>query len=105
MKRFILAAALAAPLALFAQMGPGGTGPGSGPMGGPRYGNDTVPGWSMMTAEERTAHQEKMRGMKTKEECTAYMETHHRQMEARAKERKQALPKGPVGRGCDGFKK
>ena len=105
MKRIFLAAALAASLAAFAQSGPG-PGPG-GPGGpGPRYGADNVPGWSMMTPEERKAHQEKMRGMGNQQECMAYMNEHHQKMQARAKEKGQSLPSDvPVGRGCQGMKK
>ena len=114
MRNILLAAALAASLAAVAQPGPGG-GPGRGPGGCPGglYGTpaaggaapcwnaDTVPGWGMMSAGERQAHQDRMRGMKSRAECQAYMDSHHQQMQARAKERGQSMPgPGPQGRGC-----
>ncbi|MGZ5072951.1 MAG: hypothetical protein ACXWBL_07430 [Usitatibacter sp.] len=112
MKRTLLAAALAAAsLAVFPQpSGPGpvsgpGMGPGSGPGMGMRFNDQTTPGWSMMSPEERKAHQDKMRAMMDRGECEAYMTEHHKQMEARAKENGKALPgKGP-GPGCDHLKK
>lgn len=62
-------------------------------------------GWSLMTAEERAEHQAKMRGFKTYDECKAYQEEHHKQMEARAKEKGVTLPMGkPGGYGCDNLK-
>lgn len=96
MRKILLAAALAASLAALAQQ-PSPPGPGGPGM----RGNDNVPGWSMMTAEERKAHQDKMRSFKDRESCAAYMAEHHKQMEARAKERGQTLPAEPAGRGCE----
>lgn len=62
-------------------------------------------GWQFMTAEERTEHQTKMRGFKTYDECKAYQQEHHTQMEARAKEKNVALPAmKPGGYGCDNMK-
>jgi hypothetical protein len=88
-----------------------GAGPGMGPgmgaaapaaAGGARWGADDTPGWSMMSEPERNAHQDRMRAMKTYEECKAYADQHHEQMSARAKERGgQALaqaPRDPCGR-------
>lgn len=106
MKRTMLAAALAAlSLSTYAQMGPGpggpGYGPGPGAMMGPRFNEQTTPGWTMMTPEERKAHQERMFSFKDRGECQAYMAEHRKQMEARAKEKGKSLPgKGP-GPGCD----
>jgi len=56
--------------------GPGaGMGSGAGPMGGmQRWSSDDTPGWSMMTEQERKEHQDRMRAMKTYEECKAYAE-------------------------------
>jgi hypothetical protein len=104
MKRVLLAATLAAfSITLNAQ--PYGPGPGPGPgMMGPRFNEQTTPGWAMMTPEERMAHQEKMRGFKDAAACQAYMEEHHKLMESRAKEKGKSLPfKGP-GPGCDYLK-
>lgn len=85
-------------------MGPGGgMGPGMGPGGrGMRFefNKDNTPGWSLMTPEERAAHREKMLAAKTPEECKAIQEEHHKQMEARAKEKGQTL-RGPRQNACD----
>jgi hypothetical protein len=108
MKRTLLAAALAAAsLALYAQPYGPGNGPGRGPGYGPgaRWGADVTPGWALMTAEERRAHQEKMQSMKDPAECETYMASHHAQMQERAKAKGRALPfKGP-GPGCEALKK
>lgn len=72
-------------------MGPGGMGPGHGP-GMMRWGQDATAGWSMMSPQERSEHQQKMQAMKTREECTAYHAQHREQMAARAKERGVTMP-------------
>jgi hypothetical protein len=61
--------------------------------------------YSLMTPQERTEHQNKMRSFKTYDECMAYQDEHHRQMEARAKDKGVTLP--PAGKGtygCDNMK-
>jgi len=63
-------------------MGPGG---GRGPMN--RWSGDNTPGWTMMTPQERTEHQTRMRSMTNYDECKTYQAQHHEQMIARAKER------------------
>jgi hypothetical protein len=74
-----------------AQAGPGA---GGGQGKGPHWNSDNTPGWSLMTAEEREAHQQRMADMKNREECQAYMAEHHDQMTARAKEQgRKALAK------------
>ncbi len=40
-----------------------------------------------MNPQERKDHQERMRNMKTCDECKAYRDQHHEEMAARAKER------------------
>jgi hypothetical protein len=87
-----------------------GAGPGPGP-GGPRQGgpaccgpNDTM-GWSMMTRQERTEHRDKIRSMKTYEECKTYVEQHHAQMAARAKDKGRTMPAQPRGDACARLKK
>ena len=50
------------------------------------------PGWNMMTPEERERHMQKMHDMKNMDECKAYMDEHHKQMTARAKEKNQPAP-------------
>jgi len=74
-------------------------GPGrSGPHG--RWGADNTPGWMMMTAEERQAHKQRMTGMQTYADCKAYMDQHHADMVARAKERGMAMPARPRRDAC-----
>jgi hypothetical protein len=50
-----------------------------------------------MTAEERRAHHEALRNFTTAAECRAYMEAHHAQMQARARELGWTLPERPQG--------
>ncbi len=92
-------------------MGPGmgaGMGAGMGGMRGrqaaARAGGDFTPGWAMMTKEERNEHRNQMRSMKTHDECRAYIDKHHEQMAARAKEKGQTLS-GPRRDACAGLKK
>ncbi len=107
----LLGLALIAPV--FAQPGPGmgggmqGAGPGGG-MGpgagmGMRFNQDNTTGWSLMSAEERSAHQSKMMSAKTYDECKAVQAEQHKMMEARAKEKGQVLP-APRQNGCDRMK-
>lgn len=95
----------AGPVASAPGMGMGmGMGPGSG-HGAARWGSDYTPGWALMTEQERNEHRERMRAMKTYEECKTYQEQHHEQMAARAKERGgKALPQ-PRRDACSGLKK
>ncbi|WP_164963534.1 hypothetical protein [Rubrivivax sp. JA1026] len=80
-------------------MGPvGGRGPGAG-----RWGPGVTPGWALMTPEERAAHQTKMRSMTTRADCRAYVEQHHADMAARAKERGVAVPAMPRRDPCAGL--
>lgn len=89
--------------------GPGASAPGMGmgPGGGrgaARWGSDYTPGWSMMSPQERTEHQERMRAMKTYEECKTYQTQHHEQMAARAKERGGKALAQPRRDACAGLK-
>lgn len=61
-------------------------------------------GWQLMTPEERIEHQNKMRSFKTYDECKAYQEEHHKQMEERAKEKGVTLPAMGARYGCDNMK-
>jgi hypothetical protein len=61
-------------------------------------------GWQLMTPEERIEHQNKMRSFKTYDECKAYQEEHHKQMEARAKEKGVTMPPMGPRYGCDNMK-
>ncbi|MGC4078719.1 MAG: hypothetical protein QM702_17105 [Rubrivivax sp.] len=90
-------------------MGPGmgggmgqGRGQGAG-RGAARWGQGVTPGWALMTPEERTAHQTKMRSMTTHADCRAYVEQHHNEMAARAKERGVAVPAMPRRDPCAGL--
>ena len=88
---FLAAGVLLGAASAMAQQGAGaGPGPGMGAgmgAGGARWSNDDTPGWSMMTEQERKEHQERMRAMKTYEECKTYADQHREQMSTRAKER------------------
>jgi len=72
---------------------------------GPRYrfNQTNTPGWSMMSAAERTEHQKKMLAAKTYDECKAIQEEHHKAMEARAKEKGVTLGT-PKANACDNMK-
>jgi len=113
----VLGAALTA--SVLAQPGPGmgggmgagpgmqGAGPGTGPMGpggrgmrGMRFDKNNTPGWTLMTAEERTDHRAKMRAVKTYDECKTLQAEQHTAMEARAKEKGVVL-NTPGRNGCD----
>jgi hypothetical protein len=82
-----------------------GMGMGKGPMHGWRMDRNNTPGWPLMTEAERTAHHERMRAMSDHAACSAYMEQHHAQMVARAKERGQAMPSTPRHDNCAPLKK
>ena len=118
----LLGAALAAPV--LAQGGPGmGRGMGGGPcmqngapgaggqgMGpggrggrGMMYDQNNTRGWTLMTAEERTAFQKQMREVKTYDECVLVQTEHRGAMEVRAKEQGVTLPV-PRQNGCDNMK-
>jgi hypothetical protein len=49
-------------------------------------------GWQLMTREERTEHQTKMRSFTDYNACKEYVAEHHKQMEERAKEKGLAAP-------------
>jgi hypothetical protein len=94
-----MVAALAMTTAAMAQPGPGmGGGPGMGRMGGGGPGANwqgnraNTPGFALMTPQERSEHQNRMRSMQTYDECVAYTGEHHAQMAARAKEKGITLP-------------
>lgn len=77
-----------------AELGTGigpGTRQGMGPSVGWAVSQENTPGYALMTAEERNAHRDQMRSVKSYEECKTYMDDHHRKMQARAKERGSAL--------------
>lgn len=86
-------------------MGMGGMGMGMGGMHGWRMNRDNTSGWSMMSEAERKAHQDKMRSMTDHGACSAYMDEHHAQMVARAKERGRVMPAMPRRDNCAPLKK
>jgi hypothetical protein len=65
-----------------------------------RFDKNNTSGWTLMTAEERTALQAKMRSVKTYDECKLVQDEQHKTMEARAKEKGVAL-NAPRQNGCD----
>ena len=75
---------------------------GMGKMGGRgmRFNQNNTPGWTLMTAEERTAHQTKMRSLTTYAECKQVQAEHRVTMEARANEKGVTLQTGRQN-GCD----
>lgn len=60
---------------------------GAGCCAGMRMGPDNSAGWSMMTPQERQEHQAKVAGLKSMDDCKAYMSGHHAKMAERAKHR------------------
>ena len=86
-------------------VGPGmqGAGPGAGGMRGMRFNQTNTPGWTLMTAEERTANQTKMLAVKTYDECKLVQAEQHAAMQARAKEKGVTL-NVPRQNGCDRMK-
>jgi len=81
-----------------------GMGPGGG-RGAARYGSDYTPGWTLMSEQERNEHRDRMRSMKTYEECKSYQDQHHEQMAARAKERGGKALAQPRRDACGSLKK
>lgn len=81
-----------------------GMGPGGG-RGAARYGSDYTPGWALMSQQERNEHRDRMRSMKTYEECKIYQDQHHEQMAARAKERGGKALAVPRRDACGSLKK
>lgn len=120
-KRMTLIALLgaAASLTVWAQPGPGmggGMGGGMGmqqgaaPMGpgagggrGMRFSQNNTRGWNLMTAEERTDFQRKMREVKTYDECVQTQTEHRGVMEVRAKDKGLTLPT-PRRNACETMK-
>lgn len=72
---------------------------------GPRYGfnrGNTV-GWTLMTAQERTDYQQKIRATKTLEECAVVQTEHHALMESRAHDKGMTLAPARIN-ACDRMK-
>jgi hypothetical protein len=71
---------------------------------GMRAGPGMTMGWSMMTPQERQAHQARMMGFTSAKECRAYVAEHHKLMAERAKQRGVAMPATPPHDPCAGLK-
>jgi len=87
-----------------AGMGPGqGMGPGGRGGRAMMFNQNNTRGWTLMTPEERTAFQIKMREVKTYDECKLTQTEHRTLMETRAKEKGVTLPT-PRRNACDNMK-
>lgn len=119
LRRLLLTSVLALTGAAASAQGGPGPGPGMGMHGvgpaasaagmgmGPHgmAGAGYTYGWSMMSSQERNEHQERMRSMKTYEECKAYMERHHAEIAARAQAQGGTLPAQPRRDACAGLRR
>jgi hypothetical protein len=76
-----------------------GMGMGKGRGMGMKMDAGNTPGWSMMSRAERDEHHSKMLGMKSMDECKAYMDQHHAAMADRAKSRNKKMA-GPRRDAC-----
>jgi hypothetical protein len=70
-------------------------------MGG--HGRGTGHGAALLTDEERTAHRAKMQSLASYDECKSYIADFSKQVQARAKEKGQAVG-GPNEAMCDRMK-
>lgn len=84
-----------------ARLGPGMHG---GRGRGARAGAQYTAGWAMMTPAERSEHIARMRSMTTQGECRDYVQKHHDEMAARAKERGGKPLAQPRRDPCAGLK-
>lgn len=91
----VLGAALSVPV--LAQTGPG---PNAHGMRGMMFDDANTPGWMLMTEQERIANRNRMREVKTYEECKQVQAEHHLAMQARAKEKGVTL-RTPRQNACD----
>jgi hypothetical protein len=96
-----LALTFSAAVAQTSGVAPAASSPASSPKAGAASGKDPMahwrvwpsntPGWTMMSAEERKAHQEKMRSLHTRAECQTYMDEHMKLMQERAKQKNKTF--------------
>jgi hypothetical protein len=68
-------------------------------------GSRDTSGWSMMDKKERGEHRQKMRAMKSYDECRAYADEHHQKMMDRAKEKGRTPLATPRRDACTWLKK
>jgi hypothetical protein len=76
---------------------------GQGGGRGMRFNQNNTRGWTLMTPEERTAFQSKMREVKSFDECVQTQTEHRSVMEVRAKEKGVTLPT-PRRNACENMK-
>jgi len=81
----------------------GGRGMGYGMGPGAAGGQNLTRGWELVTPQERTEQQIKMRAVKTYDECTAVQTEHRGKLEVRAKEKGLTLV-SQRGNPCDNLK-
>jgi hypothetical protein len=55
-------------------------------------GGENIRGAQLMSPEERKAHVARIQGMRSFDECRAYMQGHYLELDRRAKERNVVLP-------------
>ena len=68
----------------------------------PVQAQEQIYGSQLMTPQERTAHQTKMRSAKTNEEREQIRAQHHKEMQVRAKQQGVTLPDEPPAKGMGG---
>ena len=107
LKSITLITLLGATLAMPA-FGQGGMGMGGGPGmqnggRGMNFNQSNTRGWTLMTQEEQSAFQTKMREVKTYDECKMVQTEHRSAMEIRAKEKGVTL-QAPRQNACDNMK-
>ena len=107
MPRFPLAAALAAFCCAGAVLAQQATPPAAGASaarpGAARVGSDYTPGWSMMTAEERDAHRERMLSAGTLDECRRIRDDELKRSAQRARARGVKEVPNPRHDACSGY--
>jgi hypothetical protein len=64
---------------------------------------DQMPGWNMMSAQERQQFQRDMQSAKTADQCRQVMDKHRQLMADRAKERGTTPPNEPKRDMCAGM--
>jgi hypothetical protein len=69
-----------------------------------RWGGDYTPGWALMSEAERNEHRDRIRAMKSYEECQAFVAQHREQMAARAQERGSKTLRSPRRDACAALK-
>jgi hypothetical protein len=70
---------------------------------GSRVGADQMPGWNMMTTQERQQFQRDMQSAKTADQCRQVMDKHRQRMADRARERGTTPPNEPKRDMCAGM--